>query len=104
MASIIQPPNNGLVTETAQQYYAGSQQFRGDAGNTANQEFTTTFNTDLYLGSYDPTNPNYSLNNFKIYTSTLGTPGTWTEYTAAYELNGDIIKIIVKVDAVGVVC
>ena len=50
MASIIQPPNNGLVTETAQQYYAGSQQFRGDADNTAGQEFTTTFNTDLYLG------------------------------------------------------
>jgi len=28
MASIIKPPNNGLITETAQQYYAGSQNFR----------------------------------------------------------------------------
>ena len=30
-----------LVTETNQQYYAGAQPFRGDAGNTANQKFTT---------------------------------------------------------------
>tara|TARA_R100000664_G_scaffold32744_2_gene48182 strand:- start:497 stop:1771 length:1275 start_codon:yes stop_codon:yes gene_type:complete len=93
MASVIQPPNNGLITETAQQYYAGSQQFRGDAGNTAGQKFTTTFDTDLYLGSYDPTNVDYSLNNFKIYTSTLGTPGTWTEYTSAFTLEDNIITI-----------
>ena len=93
MASIIQPPNNGLVTETAQQYYAGSQQFRGDADNTAGQEFTTTFNTDLYLGSYDPTTADYSLNNFKIYTSTLGTPGTWTEYISAYTIDSNTITI-----------
>ena len=38
----IQPPNDGLVTETAQQYFQGSQGFRGDAGNTAGQSFTTT--------------------------------------------------------------
>ena len=31
----IQPTNDGLVTETAQQYFQGSQGFRGDAGNTA---------------------------------------------------------------------
>ena len=30
MASIIQPPNNGSINETAEQYYAGSQEFRGD--------------------------------------------------------------------------
>jgi len=40
-----------LITETNQQYYAGSQGFRGDATNTTNQKFTTTFDTDLVLGS-----------------------------------------------------
>ena len=40
-----------LITETNQQYYAGSQGFRGDVGNTQNQKFVTSFNTDLKLGS-----------------------------------------------------
>ena len=30
----IQPQNNGLITENNEQYYAGSQGFRGNAGNT----------------------------------------------------------------------
>ena len=34
----IQPPNNGLVTETAQQYFQGSQDFRGDGANTTGQQ------------------------------------------------------------------
>ena len=49
MASIIKPPNNGMISETAQQYYSGSQNFKGDAGNTAAQKLETTFDTDLYL-------------------------------------------------------
>ena len=93
MASIIKPPNNGMISETAQQYYAGSQNFRGDAGNTAGQKLETTFDTDLYLGNYDPTTTDYALNNFKIYTSSLGSPGTWTEYTAAYTLTDNVVTI-----------
>jgi len=64
----IQPPNNGLITENAQQYYQGAQNFRGDAGNTAGQSFVTSFDTDLYLGDWNPLGVNYGLNNFKIYT------------------------------------
>ena len=93
MASIIKPPNNGMISEPAQQYYSGSQNFNGDAGNTAAQKLETTFDTDLYLGNYDPTTTDYALNNFKIYTSVLGTPGTWTEYTAAYTLANNVITI-----------
>ncbi len=89
MASIIKPPNNGLITETAQQYYAGSQNFRGD-GNTT--KFTTTFDTDLYYGSWNPTTAEYALNNFKIYTSLLGTPGTWSEFTTQYAVSGNTIE------------
>ena len=40
----------GLITETNQQYYAGSQGFRGNAANTINQKITTTFDTDVYIG------------------------------------------------------
>ena len=95
MASVIQPPNNGLVTETAQQYYAGAQGFRGDAGNTANQTFTTTFNTELYLGDWNPAGVDYSLNNFKIYTSQSGTQGSYTEWITEFEVtNGKTIKLV----------
>tara|TARA_R100000773_G_scaffold4988_7_gene5488 strand:- start:660 stop:1928 length:1269 start_codon:yes stop_codon:yes gene_type:complete len=88
MASIIQPPNNGSINETAQQYYAGSQEFRGD-GNTAT--FTTTFDTDLYYGNWDPTSTDYALNNFKIYTSVTGTPGSWSEFVTEYAVRGNTI-------------
>ena len=81
------------ITETNAQYYQGSQGFRGDAGNTANQTFATTFNTDLVFGNYDPTNENYAKNNFKVYTSATGLPGTFTEYTAAYTVVNNIITI-----------
>ena len=76
-----------LIRETNQQYYVGVQQFQGDAGGTAGQVFTCTFNTDLSLGSttsWDPTVNEYALNNFKIYTSATGTAGTWAEYILAY--------------------
>jgi len=87
----IQPPNNGLITENAQQYYQGSQSFRGDAGNTTGQSFVTSFDTDLYLGSttsWSPTDPSYALNNFKIYTSASGLAGTWTEWVTAFTVTG----------------
>ena len=93
----IQPTNNGLVTETAQQYFQGSQGFRGDVGNTAGQSFITSFDTDLYLGStasWLPTDPDYGLNNFKIYTSSTAIPGTWSEWVTAFTVtNGKTITL-----------
>ena len=70
-----------LITETNQQYYQGAQGFRG-TGNALT--ITTTFDTDLVFGSYDPAIADYALNNFKIYTSTTGFPGSWSEYLLAY--------------------
>ena len=73
-----------LITETNQQYYQGAQGFRG-TGNALT--ITTTFDTDLVFGSvnaWDPNNQYYALNNFKIYTSTTGIPGSWSEYVLAY--------------------
>jgi len=73
-----------LITETNQQYYQGAQGFRG-TGNALT--ITTTFDTDLVFGSVDAWNPNnqyYALNNFKIYTSTTGIPGSWSEYLLKY--------------------
>jgi len=81
------------ITETNQQYYQGSQGFKGDVGNSAGQAFTTTFNTDLIFGSYDPTEEDYALNNFKLYTSSTGFPGSWSEYVAAYTVANNIITI-----------
>jgi len=69
------------ITETNQQYYQGSQGFRGN-GTTG--PFVTTFDTDLVFGNWNPIIAEYTLNNFKIYTSTTGTPGTWSEYVLQY--------------------
>ena len=85
----ILPTNDGLITETGQQYFDGSQGFRGDGVAV---DYTTSFNTDLYLGSWDPTVVNYSLNNFKIYTSTTGLPGSYSEYITTFTLTNNIIK------------
>jgi hypothetical protein len=82
-----------LVTETNQQYYQGAQGFRGNSDGDAGQVFTTTFNTDLVLGNYDPNEIDYTLNNFKIYTSTTGLPGSWSEYTNAYTLSNNAVII-----------
>jgi len=90
----IQPPNNGLITETAQQYFQGSQGFRGDAGNTTGQSFVTNFDTDLYLGDWSTTGVNYGLNNFKVYTSPTAIPGTWSEWVTAFTVtNGKTITL-----------
>lgn len=86
-----------LVTETNQQYYAGSQGFRGDAGNTANQKFTTTFDTDLILGnvnSWAPANAEYVLNNFKVYTSSTGLAGSWSEWITEMIVTNNIIELV----------
>ena len=85
----ILPPNNGLINETAQQYYQGAQGFRANSSNTTSQEFVTTFDTDLYLGSWDSSNPDYSLNNFKVYTSQTGLAGSYTEWLTNMSLSSD---------------
>tara|TARA_R110002012_G_scaffold129469_3_gene281927 strand:- start:1987 stop:3198 length:1212 start_codon:yes stop_codon:yes gene_type:complete len=80
-----------LVTETNQQYYQGAQVFISDG--SASETFTTTFDTNLVFGSFDPTITNYALNNFKLYTSPSGLPGTFTEYTTTYTVSGNGITI-----------
>ena len=42
----IQPTNNGLITENSQQYYQGTQDFRGAGTITVNQKFVTDFDSD----------------------------------------------------------
>jgi len=79
------------ITETNQQYYQGAQPFlvTAVAGQT---EFVTTFDTDLIFGSSDPTDIDYALNNFKVYTSTTGLPGSFTEYTSTYTVSNNTIN------------
>ena len=77
-----------LVTETNQQYYQGAQGFRG-TGNALT--ITTTFDTDLVFGNWNPSSTDYALNNFKIYTSTTGFPGSWSEYVLEYSVANNAI-------------
>ena len=81
-------PNGGLITETNAQYYAGVQMFVSDG---ATLTYTTTFNTDLVFGNFDPTTANYNNNNFKLYTSTTGGADTFTEYTTTYTVTNNTI-------------
>lgn len=80
----------GLITESNQQYYAGSQRFLSAAG--LGQSFTTTFDTELVLGSSDPLQTNYALNNFKLYTALPGVL-TYTEYVLPYTVANNVITI-----------
>ena len=89
----------GLITETNQQYYEGAQGFVGD---NAKVSFTTTFNTDLIFGSFDPADVSYALNNFKLFTSTTGNPGTYNEYITTFTvLNNSIVFPATAVPAAG---
>ncbi len=81
-----------LVTETNQQYYQGAQPFLIPA-TASGQSFVTTFDTDLIFGNENPANVNYALNNFKIYTSSTGLPGSFTEYTSAYTVSNNTITV-----------
>ena len=74
-------PNGGLINETNQQYYAGSQRFQFDGS-----PLVATFDTQLVLGSWDPSNIQYQLNNFKLYTSENGLPETYNEYQGVYSV------------------
>ncbi len=88
-----------MSAETNQQYYQGAQPFlvTDVAGQSS---FVTTFNTDLVFGSYDNTETNYALNNFKLYTSSNGLPGSFTEYTSEYEVSNNTIYIGTQVTPV----
>lgn len=85
-------PNDGLITETNRQYYEGAQGFIGDG---ILDTFLATFNTDLVFldpNAWSPTNTKYALNNFKLYSSPNGLPGTFTEYIQPYNVvNNEII-------------
>ena len=81
-----------LITETNQQYYQGAQGFRGDNATLA---FKTTFDTDLVLGSFDPNNINYALNNFKLYTSSTGLPGSYSEYITTFTVVDNAVTFTV---------
>jgi hypothetical protein len=86
----------GLITETNEQYYAGSQKFLAVAvvGGAA-QNFTTTFDTTLVFGGANAWNPldiNYALNNFKLYKAVPGVL-TYTEITTIYTVVGNTIAI-----------
>ena len=80
-----------LITETNQQYYQGAQGFRGDDTTLA---FKTTFDTSLILGNYDPNNVNYALNNFKLYTSSTGLPGSYSEYITEFSVVDNAITFL----------
>jgi len=77
-----------LLTENNRQYYEGAQSF---IGNGTTVSFTTTFNTDLVFGAASNTATNYPLNNFKLYSSATGAPGSWNEVVSGYSVSDNII-------------
>ena len=79
------------LQETNQQYYQGAQPFVAVTGQV---NFTTTFDTDLVLGSIDPTDVDYALNNFKIYKSETGLPGSFSEITSGYSIANNVITFL----------
>mgnify|MGYP003643525692 FL=1 len=84
----------GLIRENNEQYYAGSQKFLTTSA-VGGQSFTTTFDTDLVLGSvnsWNPTQVDYALNNFKLYTAPVGVL-TYTEYNNAYTVVDNTITV-----------
>ena len=81
----------GLITETNEQYYAGSQRFLAQTA-AVGQQFTATFDTALVFGSSNPLEIAYALNNFKLYTAAPGVL-TYTEYTDAFSVAGDVVTI-----------
>ena len=86
-------PNGGLITENNRQYYEGAQGFTGKAsGDLTGQSFTTTFDTNLVFYSTVTTDPQYDLNNFKVYVSPTGVAGSFTEVTV-YTVSNNTVTI-----------
>tara|TARA_R110002050_G_scaffold53460_2_gene121564 strand:+ start:7897 stop:9132 length:1236 start_codon:yes stop_codon:yes gene_type:complete len=73
----IQPPNDGLITETNQIYYAGAQNIYVEANDSTKIELG--FESDLIYYTNNTSNINYGLNNFKVLLSIDG-GFTFTEY------------------------
>ena len=87
----------GLITETNEQYYAGSQKFLAQPQSP--QSFTTTFDTELVFGgttAWNPLDTKYALNNFKLYTAAPGVL-TYTEYINAFTVVGNTITLTAAV-------
>jgi len=85
--------HGGLITENNRQYYEGAQGFTGKAsGDLTGQSFTTTFDTNLVFYSTVTTDPQYALNNFKVYVSPTGVGGSFTEVTA-YTVSNNTVTI-----------
>ena len=89
-------PNGGLITENNRQYYEGAQSFSGNNGGDPGQSFTTTFDTDLVFYSTVTTDPQYDLNNFKVYVSPTGVSGSFTEVTS-YTVSNNTVTISVGI-------
>ena len=83
-------PDGGLITETNRQYYSGAQGFLVTEGQTS---FVCTFDTDLKFGSHSPTINAYALNNFVLYLSQTGLPGSFAEYVAEYTVTKNTITL-----------
>ena len=81
-----------LLTENNRQYYEGAQGFVADG---VLKEFIATFDTDLIWKSASPTSADYALNNFKLYESTTGAPGTYQEVTTGYTVVDNTIRFTV---------
>ena len=82
------------ITETNAQYYQGAQGFRSNGG----ANYQTTFDTDLVFYTSDPADENYARNNFKVYSSATGMPGTYVEVAGNPEpysvVNNEVIFTI----------
>ena len=62
-------PNGGLINETNEQYYVGTQSNIATYTTNVIDNMVFTFNEVLTLGSatsWDPADPNYNLNNFVL--------------------------------------
>ena len=83
------------ITETNAQYYQGAQGFREDGVFAGN--YKTTFDTGLVFYTSDAANENYALNNFKVYSSATGMPGTFVETAGvgAFTVANNIISFAV---------
>jgi hypothetical protein len=84
-------PNGGLITETNRQYYEGVQSFIGDGFEN---NFVATFNTDLQFYSWDPSDENYPLNNFKVYISDTGLPNSFVECFEEFTVENNAINFV----------
>lgn len=81
-------PDSGLITETNRQYYEGAQGFQVMDIDGQNS-FTFTFDTNIIFGSWDPNDPSYALNNFKLYISSDGL--IYTEIFSEYYINNKTV-------------